>query len=122
VSFARHYTLTGHIFDTNFFYANLAWYRRLAPERQLLLDGLIADPAAARTEIRGMSDTLLATLRANPAAGVIDVPADTLARWRSATAPALAKIVAQSGPRASEVAEAIAKGRMAFSANRRAGP
>jgi TRAP-type C4-dicarboxylate transport system substrate-binding protein len=121
-AFARHYTLTGHIFDTNFFYANLPWYRRLAPERQRALDGLIADPAAARAEIRGMSDALLAALRANPAADVVDVPADVLARWRSAASPALAKIVAQSGPRAAEVAAAIAKGRAAFNADRRGGP
>jgi TRAP-type C4-dicarboxylate transport system substrate-binding protein len=113
-AFAPHYLLTAHIFDTNFFYANLDWYRRLPEARRRALDGLIVDPAAARAEIRAMSEDLLAALRANPTADVADVPPATLARWRAAAAPALARIVTQSGPRAAEVAQAIAAGRAAY--------
>jgi TRAP-type C4-dicarboxylate transport system substrate-binding protein len=121
-AFARHYVLTGHIYDTNFFYANLDWYRRLPEDRRAALDGLIADPPAARRAIRAVAAGLIADLRARPDVEVVDVPAEALAGWRAAVPEATAEIVAKSGPRAGELLTAVAAGVAEYRAGKGAAP
>jgi TRAP-type C4-dicarboxylate transport system substrate-binding protein len=109
-TFAKNYTLTSHIYDTNFFFTNLDWYKKLPPDRQKTLDGLIVDPVAARKEVRAMSDGLIAALKAKPDTTVITLNEEQLAKWRTASSSATKDIVPQSGPRAQEVLDAITKG------------
>lgn len=115
-AFAKNYLLTGHIYDTNFFYTNLGWYMKLPPERRAALDGLISNPAAARKDIRDVSDGLLNALRQRPDAKVVSPSPAVLARWREASAPATAEIVGKSGPKAAMVLEAVNKGLAAYRA------
>ncbi|MBL8628318.1 MAG: TRAP transporter substrate-binding protein [Rhodospirillaceae bacterium] len=115
-TFAKNYTLTGHIYDTNFFFTNLDWYKKLPADRQKALNGLIVDPLAARKEVRAMSDALVAALKQRPDTTVITLTEDQLAKWRAAASPAAKEIVAQSGPRAQEVLDAINKGLAAYRA------
>ncbi|MCB2107892.1 MAG: TRAP transporter substrate-binding protein [Rhodobacteraceae bacterium] len=113
-AFAKHYLLTAHIYDTNFFYANLSWYQRLPPERRAALDRLIADSQTARDQVRAMSDGLMAQLRARGDISVTVPDADALAQWRAAASSAVPDIVAQSGPRAQDVLDAINAGLTAY--------
>ncbi|MBL8643973.1 MAG: hypothetical protein JNK21_08560, partial [Rhodospirillaceae bacterium] len=106
----------------NFFYTNLDWYKRLTPEKQKALDGLITDPGAARREIRKVSDGLIEALKQKPGTTVITLPPETLARWRVAAGSAAKEIVAQSGPRAQEVLDAVNKGLAAYQTEKRAKP
>jgi TRAP-type C4-dicarboxylate transport system substrate-binding protein len=113
---APHYTLTQHTPSTLGVIANKKWWDKLSPELQARVRAGYVDAATARAGIR--ADGLRELDLAVKTKGVIahTVPPDVRARWKQATWPVHARLIAAAGGRAQELYDKAMEGKRAFAA------
>ncbi|MDX2144866.1 MAG: TRAP transporter substrate-binding protein DctP [Rhodospirillaceae bacterium] len=113
---APHYTLTQHTPSMLGVIANKTWWNRLTPDQQTLVRSSYVDAATARAGIR--ADGLRELDLAVRTKGVVPhaVSPEARARWKQATLPVHARLIAQAGGRAQEIYDRAMDGKRAFAA------
>lgn len=120
--YARHFTLTGHIYDTSFVVANREWFDTLAPARRQALRDLFAQAGAGREAVRRLETEIVAFLRTS-GGEVHELSVEQRALWVAATESARQAVLDQAGDESAadqrfvdKFAKALGEGKAAFAA------